>query len=142
MVHPLTIELVPVRYDSLYKTLHPLYNVGVLKKRDRCLMKRKPVQITLPIALDERLTAASKESDIPKTRLAERALIAYLNEYFPPAPKHPGLARVDISTSPETYALTTALEKERAGYPLFTKDLESHHVAPAHLFATEDKSAA
>lgn len=105
-------------------------------------MKRKPVQITLPIDLDQRLTNASNLSDIPKTRLAERAIAAYLNEHFPPSPTHPGLARVDITASPETYSLTQALEKERAGYPLFTKNLEPHHVQPAHLFATEVMSAA
>lgn len=102
--------------------------------------KRKPVALTLPLSMADELDSVSRRTDIPKTRLIERAVAAYFNEHYPPAlPKTPRTTHVQID--PASRDVVELLEKDKAGYPLFTKDLLPYHVKPAHLYATEVSEA-
>ena len=89
-------------------------------------MVRERIALTLPGPKVAELRRVSRGTNIPVTRLIERALTAYLNEHYPPLPPQ-GLRITEVSVDPETYKTYVEIEKDRAGYPIFTKDIKPWH---------------
>jgi len=91
-------------------------------------MIRTRIAVTLPEPQVAELRRVSKGTDIPVTRLIERAVTAYINEHYPPDPHGAPVVRTtEVSVDPETYKTYVEIEKDRAGYPIFTKDIKPWH---------------
>ena len=89
-------------------------------------MTRKRIAVTLPETQIAELSRVNKDTDIPVTRLVERAVAAYLSEHYPPLPPQ-GVRATEVSVDPETYKTYVEIEKDRAGYPIFVKDIKPWH---------------
>lgn len=91
---------------------------------------RRQVAYTLPSALVDDIKSISKDTAIPMSRLVEKALTAYINEHYPPDPSGGNEPRVtQIAIAPEMYQTMLEIEKDKAGYPLFKKDVKPWHTA-------------
>lgn len=102
------------------------------------MTNRRQVAYTLPDALVDDIKHISKTTAIPMSRLVERALVSYINEHYPPAlPKTPRTTHVNVD--PTNRELIEQLKKDKAGYPVFTKDLRPYHQQSAHLFTEGGK---
>ena len=99
----------------------------------------KAISAVLPDDLWYWLDEASKTTMLSKRAIVIKALTQYLNEVCPLKPS-PTVRTTHVSLNPTNLDVMEQLEKDKAGYPLFTKDLLPYHQQPDHLYAEEVSS--